>query len=129
MWRGIPEWDREQYTAQANSGITADPVLRLHARHRNMEAGDGVQARGGVSVHMDRSERTVMATIDEGTCMTCGMTETRKALMLSLDLHAYHHFTHAAAVDGSCMEHTSSNGTHSRSLAYGVYEGTMGITG
>ena len=51
-----------------------------------------------------------------------GMAATHKALTLSLDLHAFHHFTHAAAVDGSCMEHTDAHTPYRRQLAYGVYD-------
>ena len=69
---------------------------------------------------MDTAERTVMATLDDSTGVTRGMAATQKALALSLDLHAFHHFTHAAAVDGSCMEHADAHTPYRRQLAYGV---------
>ena len=54
--------------------------------------------------------------------VTCGRRATTRSLWTALDLHAYHHFTAAAAVDGSLTEHTDGLRLR-RSLTFGVYEG------
>ena len=52
--------------------------------------------------------------------------ETNATLVMALDLHARHHFTHAAAVDGSLTEELLTGGGVRRRLAYGVWEGAKG---
>ena len=55
-----------------------------------------------------------------------GATVARQAtgdvLAVAADLHARHHFTHAAAVDGSMTEEPLQRGVR-RTVAYGVWEG------
>ena len=48
---------------------------------------------------------------------------TSKCMWAALDLHARHHFTAAAAVDGSMVEEPTPDGRLRRHVAYGVYEG------
>ena len=122
MWRHVPEWDTEQYTAAAKTGVLDDPVLRLHVRSSTLEAGGSVDSPAGVPITLDAAERTVMREVTPSGTSTA-MHETRRALRLALDLHARHHFTHAAAVDGSCKEDYTQNGSWRRRLAYGVNEG------
>ena len=52
---------------------------------------------------------------------------TKQALWMALNLHARHHFTAAAAVDGSLIEDIT-NGRLRRSLTYGVNEGAATAT-
>ena len=62
-----------------------------------------------------------MEEIDENG-ITNATKETTKALHCSLDLHAYHHFTRCAAVDGSLQKEVIK-GQWVRRLAYGIWEG------
>ena len=51
---------------------------------------------------------------------------TRQVLEAAVDLHARHHFTAAASVDGSLKEEALARGGVRRRLAYGVWEGPQG---
>ena len=116
--------DPEQYAANAISGIRRDPILRLHLRSEAIERGSGVAARTGISVRMDETERTTMSSQDAAG-ISAATTQTARAMWCALDLHAHHHFTHAAAVDGSLMEQSTPERRLTRQLAFGVYEGML----
>ena len=117
-----PAWDDAQFTAATCDQLCADPVLRLHLRSRKMEEGEGLTSRTGIQVMLDAGERTVMRERGQAGGSKA-VEETAHALAASLDLHAHHHFTHAAAVDGSCKEEVGDDGKYRRFLAYGVFEG------
>ena len=113
--------DPQQYNALDYELILADPILRLHTRIKEVEEGEGVVCNGGVTVRLDANERTVMsAKTDNG--LSTAQVETDRVLRISLDLHAKHVFTHAAAVDGSRLEDVH-NGRPRCRTAYGIYTG------
>lgn len=116
--------DPEQYSALHSSAIRADPVLRLALRDAAVEDGAGVMLASGVRVCMDERERTVLRETSEGA--TVAQRATGEALAVAADLHARHHFTCAAAVDGSLKEEELPGGGLRRELAYGVWEGAQG---
>ena len=123
MWAGFFRNDTEQYAASNVQAIRADPVLRLHLRSKLAECGGGMRDRDGVVVKVDDQERTVMREKNVATGETAGTTQTTQALWAALDLHAHHHFTHAAAVDGSVKEYEMPGHRHKRRVAFRVYEG------
>ena len=98
-------------------------------RARALEAGAGLHADGRL-VRLDARERTVMGERSEDG-VSRGVRESDKAMRVALDLHAAHHFTHAAAVDGSLHEQVLPHGAGvRRRLAFGVWEGVQpGATG
>ena len=111
-----------QYNAATHLAKRRDPVLRLHLRSKEAEQGQGAVAADGHRVRMDDEERTVMHEwLAEG--VSKGTSETAEALHTALDLHAIHHFTHAAAVDGSVREQQINGRRLKRRVAYGVWEG------
>ena len=118
--------DPEQYAALDSEAIRRDPVLRLALRDPAVELGPGVLTSGtGMHVSMDARERTVMReTTHEGA--TVARIATRATMRVAADLHARHHFTAAAAVDGSLVTAALPGGGMRRQLAYGVWEGPRG---
>ena len=60
---------------------------------------------------------------DDGVATAARASAT--ALRVSLDLHAHHHFTRAAATDGSMAETVEHGGRLRRRVAYGIWEGLM----
>ena len=105
MWRHVPEWDTEQYTAAAKAGVLEDPVLRLHARSSALEAGGSVDSPDGVPITLDAAERmSCVRSLRAARRRRCMRRAESRVLRLALDLHARHHFTHAAAVNGSMKE-------------------------
>ena len=116
--------DPEQYAALHSQEVRADPVLRLAVRDPAVEDGAGVTLASGVRVCMDERERTVMREVRRG--ITTARRATGEALEVAADLHARHHFTCAAAVDGSLKEEELPGGGLRRELAYGVWEGAQG---
>jgi hypothetical protein len=123
LWsvRGISPSDPEQYTASALAAIRADPVLRLHLRSKVLEEGGSVATQAGVRVSMDARERAVMAERG-GDGVSRATRETRQALWCALDLHARHHFTRAAAVDGSMVKRELPGRRFERKVAGSLYE-------
>ena len=117
--------DTEQYGAAAVPAITADAVLRLFLRSERTERGAGITARTGQEVVMDQAERTVMAERGADGASQ-GVNASRTCLWCALDLHARHHFTRAAAVDGSLKEDEMPGRRLRRRVAYGVFEGLQG---
>jgi ribonuclease HI len=73
---------------------------------------------------MDARERTIMRAASDGS--TAARRETRQVMLAAADLHAAHHFTRCASVDGSLMEEELPGGGLRRRLAYGVWEGATG---
>ena len=99
-------------------------MLRLALRDPAVENGPGVLTRDGTRVTMDSKERTIMCAMHGGA--TAGQRETHAAITVAADLHARHHFTQAAAVDGSLAQKDLPTGGMTRKLAYGIWEGPRG---
>ena len=129
LWKTVPadNSDPEQYRAINNQTIRDDPVLRLALRDSALETtgGTGVRLEDGVCVKLDSKERTVMAENVGGA--TRARAETMEAVSAAADLHAKHHFTCAAAVDGSMREEVPAGGGLRRRIAYGIWEGPRGM--
>ena len=87
-----------------------------------MEQGDGVVCCSGERVVLDDTERTIMAARTD-TDVSQAAAEPDNILRMSLDLHAYHSFSHAAAVDGSKAEDVVGNRRPRSRVAYGIYTG------
>ena len=99
-------------------------MLRLALRDAAVEAGAGVTLAHGVQVALDARERTTMGERAQGA--TRGRLATGEAIHAAADLHAVHHFTAAAAVDGSLTEDVLPRGGLRRRVSYGVWEGARG---
>ena len=91
--------DPEGYTAAAIECIERDPVLKLFLRSRDLEEGCTMLGEGQQPIAMDKNERDTLLEVEEGLSNAVRMSNT--AMEIALDLHAVHHFTAAAAVDGS----------------------------
>ena len=74
--------------------LLADPVARLLLRYDDLESGGEVCTGEGVTCTMDAKERRVLG--GEGA-----VQETAAVARVLWALHAAHHFTNAAALDGS----------------------------
>ena len=110
MWR--VGGGRHGYEQLGDTRIADDPVLRLFLRNDEVETTSmkGVRDRNGVKIVCDQPESKLLQ--DQGA------TQTWTARHIAIQLHTRHHFTHAAATDGSRKEQDGR--TH---VAYGVYEG------
>ena len=83
----------------------------------------GIVTNDGVSVRVDAAERTVLQAVEKDG-RSRAYHATSAGLWTSLDLHAFHHFTDAAALDGSMVEEVTERHLLRR-LAFGVHEGDM----
>ena len=119
--KNVGQWRKvSRHTALGDEAIRADAVLRLMARYDELEmtdGGAGLTTKYGVKVSMDKNERQVMAR--------SGDTTTAQAMTVALALHLYHHFTDAAATDGSADRVRRVGGGWRARASYGVYEGVQ----
>ena len=83
------------YTLINDADILKDPVLRTFLRSDELEARTGtIRLKNGKLARMDRRERRLMG--ERRSTYT-----SADAARIAIALHFRHHFTHAAAVDGS----------------------------
>ena len=99
------------YDLIRDSELLADPITRLFLRSDELESGTGaVPLSNGRVARMDRRERRIMQE-RKSTSVSAD------AARIAIALHFRHHFTHAAAVDGSKVGEKEEEG-HSRCLTH-----------
>ena len=120
MWKG------KAYDLIRRRELTEDPVLRLFLRQEGMEGERGCHTPiGGKIAQLDRQERR---TLDSPRSVRM----SGRALRVCSALHAAHHFTDGAAIDGSkagrvqetCEGDEVANTEYRLARAgYGIWEG------
>ena len=117
VWRGR---DDPGFELARDRAILADPVARLLLRSDSLEQGAEVEMRRGRCARFDRASSKVMRG-------RAAVAQSARVARVLLALHAAHHFTRAAATDGSKAggrdEERGGERAGVSRTAYGIFEG------